>query len=127
MLYKRRERKSVWDFFCSVVLMRIQSELPLRLFFSCFWIFFRKEVIFTENSFLPQLFYDILFYSSWSCQAAAELRLISQKQGVPHFTRKTNHVYTAKENDWGYSCFMTWAVSLNLHSKLSYEIMHINS
>ncbi|VDN17020.1 unnamed protein product [Gongylonema pulchrum] len=52
------------------------------------------------------------YSDSWSCQAAAELRLISQKQGVPHFTRKTNHVYTAKENDWGYSCFMTWAVSL---------------
>ncbi|TMS36461.1 hypothetical protein L596_003616 [Steinernema carpocapsae] len=49
------------------------------------------------------------YSDSWSCQAAAELRLISQKQGVPHFTRKTNHNYTAKENDWGYSCFMTWA------------------
>ncbi|VDK44071.1 unnamed protein product [Anisakis simplex] len=49
------------------------------------------------------------YSDSWSCQAAAELRLISQKQGVQHFTRKTNHVYTAKENDWGYSCFMTWA------------------
>lgn len=73
---------------------------------------------------------DVLFYSSsWSCQAAAELRLISQKQGVPHFTRKTNHVYTAKENDWGYSCFMTWAVSLSLHcflDKILNEIMHSN-
>uniref|UniRef100_A0A1I7Y4M4 MATH domain-containing protein n=1 Tax=Steinernema glaseri TaxID=37863 RepID=A0A1I7Y4M4_9BILA len=49
------------------------------------------------------------YSDSWSCQAAAELRLISQKQGVPHFTRKTNHTYTSKENDWGYSCFMTWA------------------
>ncbi|KAI1731898.1 MATH domain-containing protein [Ditylenchus destructor] len=49
------------------------------------------------------------YSESWSCQASAELRLISQKPGVPNFTRKTNHVYTAKENDWGYSCFMTWA------------------
>uniref|UniRef100_A0A914C2I6 MATH domain-containing protein n=1 Tax=Acrobeloides nanus TaxID=290746 RepID=A0A914C2I6_9BILA len=49
------------------------------------------------------------YSDSWSCQAAAELRLMSQKPGVPNFTRKTNHVYTAKENDWGYSCFMTWA------------------
>ncbi|CAJ0917838.1 unnamed protein product, partial [Mesorhabditis belari] len=46
---------------------------------------------------------------AWQCQASAELRLISQKPGVNHFTRKTNHIYTAKENDWGYSCFMTWA------------------
>ena len=28
---------------------------------------------------------------------------------MPNFTRKTSHSYTAKENDWGYSCFMTWA------------------
>ncbi|CAK5078535.1 unnamed protein product [Meloidogyne enterolobii] len=49
------------------------------------------------------------YSESWSCQASAELRLISQKAGIPNFIRKTNHVYTAKENDWGYSCFMTWA------------------
>uniref|UniRef100_A0A7E4ZUF1 MATH domain-containing protein n=1 Tax=Panagrellus redivivus TaxID=6233 RepID=A0A7E4ZUF1_PANRE len=49
------------------------------------------------------------YSDSWSCQANAELRLISQKQDVPNFTRKTSHSYTAKENDWGYSCFMTWA------------------
>jgi ubiquitin carboxyl-terminal hydrolase 7 len=48
-------------------------------------------------------------HSSWTCQASAELRLISQKAGVPNFTRKTTHNYSAKENDWGYSCFMTWA------------------
>lgn len=54
-------------------------------------------------------YYVILYHRSWSCQASAELRLISQKGGVPNFTRKTNHVYTSKENDWGYSCFMTWA------------------
>ncbi|CAD5216821.1 unnamed protein product [Bursaphelenchus okinawaensis] len=49
------------------------------------------------------------YSESWSCSAAAELRLISQKQAVPNFSRKTNHNYTSKENDWGYSCFMTWA------------------
>uniref|UniRef100_A0AC34FMC7 MATH domain-containing protein n=1 Tax=Panagrolaimus sp. ES5 TaxID=591445 RepID=A0AC34FMC7_9BILA len=49
------------------------------------------------------------YSDSWSCQASAELRLISQKAEVPNFTRKTSHSYTAKENDWGYSCFMTWA------------------
>uniref|UniRef100_A0AC34QBY2 MATH domain-containing protein n=1 Tax=Panagrolaimus sp. JU765 TaxID=591449 RepID=A0AC34QBY2_9BILA len=49
------------------------------------------------------------YSDNWSCQANAELRLISQKPDVPNFTRKTSHSYTAKENDWGYSCFMTWA------------------
>ena len=51
-----------------------------------------------------------MFLSLWLCQAAAELRLISQKQDFSHITRKTNHTYSAKENVWGYSCFMTWAV-----------------
>uniref|UniRef100_A0A1I7XBZ5 MATH domain-containing protein n=1 Tax=Heterorhabditis bacteriophora TaxID=37862 RepID=A0A1I7XBZ5_HETBA len=46
---------------------------------------------------------------AWTCQAVAEMRLIAQKPGVQNFVRKTTHVYTAKENDWGYSCFMTWA------------------
>ncbi|CAJ0958279.1 unnamed protein product, partial [Mesorhabditis belari] len=48
------------------------------------------------------------YLDAWECEASAELRLISQKPGVNHFTRKTNHIYTAKEHDWGYSCFMTW-------------------
>ncbi|KAI6233792.1 MATH domain-containing protein [Aphelenchoides fujianensis] len=53
------------------------------------------------------------YSDSWSCQASAELRMIAQKPGVAMFHRKTNHVYTAKENDWGYSCFMTWAEILD--------------
>ena len=50
------------------------------------------------------------FCRQWSCQAVAEMRLIAQKENVQNFVRKTTHVYSAKENDWGYSCFMTWAV-----------------
>uniref|UniRef100_A0AC35U537 MATH domain-containing protein n=1 Tax=Rhabditophanes sp. KR3021 TaxID=114890 RepID=A0AC35U537_9BILA len=49
------------------------------------------------------------YADQWSVHSSAELRLISQKDGVPNFTRKTNHTYTSKENDWGYSCFMTWS------------------
>jgi hypothetical protein len=64
------------------------------------------------TSFQQQCIHSIKFiiFRSWSCQASAELRLISQKPGIPNFIRKTNHIYTSKENDWGYSCFMTWAV-----------------
>lgn len=40
------------------------------------------------------------------------MRLMSKKQGINNFVRKTSHIYTSKENDWGYSCFMTWAVSV---------------
>ncbi|KAK2714285.1 hypothetical protein QYM36_008742 [Artemia franciscana] len=47
--------------------------------------------------------------ASWSCQATAELRLVSQKEGIESFTRKIQHLFYAKENDWGFSHFMSWA------------------
>lgn len=47
--------------------------------------------------------------SQWSVHAVADMRMISYKPNVPHFARRTTHTYTSKENDWGYSCFMTWA------------------
>jgi len=46
--------------------------------------------------------------STWSCNANAELRLLSQKEGVEHIKRKINHVFYSKENDWGFSHFHTW-------------------
>ena len=46
--------------------------------------------------------------SSWSCQANAELRVISQKEGKEDFTRKISHLFYAKENDWGFSHYMNW-------------------
>ncbi|PIO60270.1 hypothetical protein TELCIR_18237 [Teladorsagia circumcincta] len=52
---------------------------------------------------------DNTYSDAWTCQSVAEMRLIAQKSGVQNFVRKTTHVYSAKENDWGYSCFMTWA------------------
>ncbi|KAH7944205.1 hypothetical protein HPB52_017147 [Rhipicephalus sanguineus] len=47
--------------------------------------------------------------STWSCNATAELRLISQKEGVENFVRKIQHLFYGKENDWGFSHFMTWS------------------
>ncbi|XP_029834875.3 ubiquitin carboxyl-terminal hydrolase 7 isoform X1 [Ixodes scapularis] len=46
--------------------------------------------------------------STWSCNATAELRIISQKEGVDNFVRKIQHLFYSKENDWGFSHFMTW-------------------
>lgn len=45
---------------------------------------------------------------SWSCNAIAELRLLSQNGGLP-LSRKINHVFYSKENDWGFSHFHTWS------------------
>ncbi len=47
--------------------------------------------------------------ASWSCQATAELRIISQKEGVEDFSRRIGHLFYSKENDWGFSHYMTWA------------------
>ncbi|CCO25665.1 MATH domain-containing protein [Caenorhabditis elegans] len=49
------------------------------------------------------------YSDQWSVHAIADMRMISYKPNVPHFARRTTHTYTSKENDWGYSCFMTWA------------------
>lgn len=46
--------------------------------------------------------------STWSCNAVAELRIISQKEGVENFSRKIQHLFYSKENDWGFSHFMAW-------------------
>ncbi|XP_046987971.1 ubiquitin carboxyl-terminal hydrolase 7 [Schistocerca americana] len=46
--------------------------------------------------------------TSWSCNATAELRLLSNKEGVPPFSRTIQHLFYSKENDWGFSHFMSW-------------------
>ncbi|XP_074593603.1 ubiquitin-specific protease 7 isoform X2 [Brevipalpus obovatus] len=45
--------------------------------------------------------------STWSCNATAELRLIPQNGDEP-LTRKIQHVFYSKENDWGFSHFAAW-------------------
>jgi ubiquitin carboxyl-terminal hydrolase 7 len=46
--------------------------------------------------------------SSWSCQAQAELRVINQKNPQDNFVRKIGHLFYAKENDWGFSHYLSW-------------------
>lgn len=45
--------------------------------------------------------------SAWSCQATAELRILNQRDGTV-FKRNISHLFYSKENDWGFSHFMTW-------------------
>ncbi|BET01842.1 ubiquitin carboxyl-terminal hydrolase [Nesidiocoris tenuis] len=51
--------------------------------------------------------------TSWSCHANAELRLLSQKEGGEPFCRKIQHLFYSKENDWGFSHFMSWSEVLD--------------
>ncbi|GFR16255.1 ubiquitin carboxyl-terminal hydrolase 7 [Trichonephila clavata] len=51
--------------------------------------------------------------STWSCNAIADLRIISQKEGIENFARKIQHLFYSKENDWGFSHFMTWSEVLD--------------
>ncbi|XP_050425413.1 ubiquitin carboxyl-terminal hydrolase 7 isoform X1 [Adelges cooleyi] len=46
--------------------------------------------------------------NSWSVNATAELRVISQKEGTTNIERKIQHLFYPKENDWGFSFFMSW-------------------
>ncbi|KAI6227604.1 Ubiquitin carboxyl-terminal hydrolase 7 [Aphelenchoides fujianensis] len=50
---------------------------------------------------------------NWSCQAIAQLRVVSQKQGVENHQRKISHTFHPKENDWGYSQFIQCEVLLD--------------
>ncbi|KAL9881399.1 ubiquitin carboxyl-terminal hydrolase 7-like isoform X1 [Glossina fuscipes] len=46
---------------------------------------------------------------TWSCNAIAELRLKSHKPGAKPFTRmRIKHLFYSKENDYGYSNFISW-------------------
>ncbi|KAK0417818.1 hypothetical protein QR680_013229 [Steinernema hermaphroditum] len=44
---------------------------------------------------------------SWSVDAQAELRLINRNPKL-NMVRKTHHVYTQNEDDWGYSSFVSF-------------------
>ncbi|KAL1494339.1 hypothetical protein ABEB36_009953 [Hypothenemus hampei] len=46
--------------------------------------------------------------TSWSCFASAELKLLSVRPDVENFSRKIQHLFYSKENDWGFSHFMQW-------------------
>ncbi|KAK2160538.1 hypothetical protein LSH36_131g04007 [Paralvinella palmiformis] len=51
--------------------------------------------------------------SSWSCHAAAELKILPQKTDVKPFSRKIRHLFFSKENDWGFSNFISWGELLD--------------
>ncbi|XP_040571278.1 ubiquitin carboxyl-terminal hydrolase 7 [Lepeophtheirus salmonis] len=46
--------------------------------------------------------------ASWSCQASAELRILKASHPSDAFSRKISHLFFAKENDWGFSHYMSW-------------------
>lgn len=58
-------------------------------------------------------FIHTLTYSTWSCNATAELRILPQKEGSESLPRRIQHIFYSKENDWGFSHFATWNVSFS--------------
>lgn len=47
--------------------------------------------------------------TTWSCNAQADLRIIPQKEGCQPISRRIQHVFYSKENDWGFSHFLSWS------------------
>lgn len=45
--------------------------------------------------------------TSWSCNATAAIKIVTHNDAEP-FTRKIQHLFYSKENDWGYSHFVSW-------------------
>lgn len=46
---------------------------------------------------------------SWSCNASAELRILNHKTNGKPLSRKIHHLFFSKENDWGFSNFISMA------------------
>lgn len=46
---------------------------------------------------------------SWSCNGSAELKILNQKPDGKPLIRKIQHLFYTKENDWGFSNFITMA------------------
>lgn len=62
--------------------------------------------VFLFSSFLPPS-----TFRSWSCNASAELRMLKQTDASGEkdpFQRRIQHLFFSKENDWGFSNFLTW-------------------
>ncbi|CAB4030548.1 Ubiquitin carboxyl-terminal hydrolase 7, partial [Paramuricea clavata] len=53
---------------------------------------------------------------SWSCNATSQLVLVNQKFPEKSFKKKIQHLFFAKENDWGFSNFKEWSEILNSDS-----------
>ncbi|PAA90249.1 hypothetical protein BOX15_Mlig023590g1, partial [Macrostomum lignano] len=49
----------------------------------------------------------------WLCAARAELTLVAQREGCENFSKRIMHTFHAKENDWGFATFVTWAEFVN--------------
>ncbi|VDN96465.1 unnamed protein product [Rodentolepis nana] len=45
---------------------------------------------------------------NWSCHARADLTIVSQKPGFESVTKTIDHTFSHKENDWGFSNFISW-------------------
>ncbi|KAK7939859.1 hypothetical protein WMY93_003185 [Mugilogobius chulae] len=46
--------------------------------------------------------------TSWSCHAQAMLKIVHYKDDEKSFSRRISHLFFHKENDWGFSNFMSW-------------------
>lgn len=51
--------------------------------------------------------------TSWSCNANADLRLLSVVKGQKPFIRKIDHKFSFEEIDWGFTSYMKWEDVMN--------------
>ncbi|VDD80830.1 unnamed protein product [Mesocestoides corti] len=45
---------------------------------------------------------------TWYCHARAKLTIVAQKPGAESLTKLIDHTFCSKENDWGFSSFISW-------------------
>lgn len=79
---------------------------------------------------VPQPLYPhiMLFFGfrSWSCHAQAMLKIINYKDDEKSFSRRISHLFFHKENDWGFSNFMSWSVSSGISQITKVNVLIIS-
>ncbi|KAL5972070.1 Ubiquitin carboxyl-terminal hydrolase 7 [Taenia solium] len=50
---------------------------------------------------------------TWTCHARAKLTIVAQRPGAESLTKSIDHTFCLKENDWGFSSFISWSELLD--------------
>ncbi len=90
------------------------DDLALMDFFplckvNTLWLFQIFSKFLSSWCFKPNLIWFLLVWRSWSCHAQAMLKIINYKDDEKSFSRRISHLFFHKENDCGFSNFMSWS------------------
>ena len=82
--------------------------LPWKIYISISTTYYQALNFYLKNSATEEC-----KLSTWTCDAAAVLRIHSQLDGIKDYTRNyTRHTFNSLQNDWGYAAFIELSVRI---------------